>query len=298
MKNKKRIIVILASLLIVLIAVATILFINDFNNNNNSIEEADNVVVSDTVEIIETDPNRQLWLDNKSINDDYIGEIVFDSGLINKSFVQAKDVYDEDGNLYHFYDVDGNLISNTDGLNGNDVYIYTNWTDMSYDYNILGGSIFMDYRNDLDDQNIIIYGHHFSNPNNDPNKEKSFTPLELLLEEENYSDNNKLKLILDNETRSYELVGVYIFDTDDEFDLNYLQYYRTEYNYDEFSDTYDNNYYQNYIDALKNTCLYDTGVDLNTSDKTLTLQTCLGGYNGEKLQICVFKQVDIKYYEG
>ena len=70
-----------------------------------------------------------------------------------------------------------------------------------------GGSVFMDYRNDLDDENIIIYGHHFSPPF-DPSRTRAFTPLELLMEEENYADNNKITLILDNEIREYVVAAV------------------------------------------------------------------------------------------
>ena len=33
---------------------------------------------------------RSMWLTNKKINEDYVGQIVFDSGLINLPFVQAK----------------------------------------------------------------------------------------------------------------------------------------------------------------------------------------------------------------
>ena len=169
---------------------------------------------------------------------------------------------------------------------------------MSYDYNIEGGSVFMDYRNDLFDQNIIIYGHHFSEGGgNDPERNKAFTPLELLLKEENYKANKDLKLILDNETRTYQLVYVYVFETDNEYDLANLQYYRTSYNYDEFEDIVDENYYSNYIKAVEEEKLYDSGQHLTTDDKTLTLQTCIGGYNGEKIEICVFKLIDTNYFD-
>lgn len=295
MKTKKKLIIILSILIIVLSAFASLLYLGIFDKKEETITKEENIVE----EVIDDnkDSSRELWLANKSINSDYIGEIVFDSGLVNKSFVQAKDVYDPNGNLYTFYDVNGRVVTNPEGYTGNDVYIYTNWTDMSYDYNILGGSIFMDYRNELNDQNIIIYGHHFSNPNNDPDRIKAFTPLEKLLELDNYKDNSSLKLILDNETRTYQLVYVYVFETDNEYDLENLQYYRTTYNYDEFEDIVDENYYSNYIKAVEEEKLYDSGLHITTDDKTLTLQTCIGGYNGEKIEICVFKLIDTNYFD-
>lgn len=294
MKKKKKLIVILSVLVIISTVFAVLLYSGVFNKNDEPIE---NTVVQEVEVIDNSDPNRELWLANKELNDDYIGEIIFDSNLINKPFVQAKDVYDKNGNFYRFYNVDGSVVSDGTNYTGNDVYIYMNWKDMSYDYNIEGGSVFMDYRNELDDENIIIYGHHFSNPNNDPDRIKAFTPLEKLLEEENYEKNKIVKMVLDNETRTYELVYTYIFETDNEYDLENLQYYRTTYCYDEYEDVIDENYYEKYIEAVEERQLYDTGLHLTTSDKTLTLQTCIGGYNGEKVQICVFRLVDTKYFE-
>ena len=295
MKTKKRLICILSIILVVLIIFAALLFTGVIDINRK-IEEP--IQEQEVVEEVITQDGRQTWLNNKAINNDYIGEIVFDSNLINKSFVQAKDVYDINGNLYHFYNENGTLVEDPTDYNGNDVYIWTNWKDMSYDYNIEGGSVFMDYRNDLDDQNIIIYGHHFSEAGgNDPERCKAFTPLEKLMEVENYDSNKSLKLILDNETRSYELVAVYKFDINDPIYTDNLQYYRTEYNYDEFEDTSDSTYYQNYIDAMNEVKLYDTGVNLTTQDKTLTLQTCISGLAGSVYEICVFKLVNIETFE-
>lgn len=295
-KSKKNLIITLAIILIAFIIFGVLLFtgIISFNNNQeNIVEPVPEIKIVEPVQ-----EGRQTWLDNKNINPDYVGEIVFDSNLINKPFVQAKDVYDHNGNLYHFYNEDGSLVENVDGYTGNDVYIWTNWKDMSYDYNIEGGSVFMDYRNELDDQNIIIYGHHFSEAGgNDPDRIKAFTPIEKLMDEDNYSNNKTLKLILDNETRSYELVGVYKFDINDSKYTDNLQYYRREYNYDEFEDIRDDNYYQNYINTFNEVKLYDTGIKLTTDDRTLTLQTCISGLAGSVYEICVFKQTSIDYFD-
>ena len=90
---------------------------------------------------------RQLYDENKQINEDYVGELVFDSGLISESFVQAKSCFRRDGQMYRFYNEDGSLVSNPAGYNGNDVYVWTYWKTGEYDYNDHGGSVFMDYRN-------------------------------------------------------------------------------------------------------------------------------------------------------
>lgn len=293
MKKKKTLIGILGIVVITLIIFTAFLYIGYFDKKEEPIEE---VIQEPVVEINNEQVERDLWLKNKEINSDYVGEIVFDSGIINKSFVQAKSTRDENGNLYHFYTERGNLVKNDEDYTGNDVYIWTNWKDMSYDYNIEGGSVFMDYRNDLNDQNLIIYGHHFSERGgNDPKREKAFTPLEQLLESN--IKNETLKLILDNETRYYELVYVYEFNVYDDNCLENMQYYRPNYNYDDFENIKDDDYYKNYIDNMEDYKLYDTGRHLGVDDYTLTLQTCISGRDGELFEICVFKQTNIEYFE-
>ena len=245
---------------------------------------------------------RETWANNKQINNDYVGELVFDSGLVECSFVQAKSIYDSNGDLYHCFNLDGTLVQDGVDRTGNDVYIYTNWKDMSYDYNILGGSIFMDYRNTLGDQNLLVYGHHFSeNGGNDPERIKAFTPLEKLMSQDNYEENKIVKIYLENEVREYELAYVYVFDSNDDYYWDNCQYWRTNYNYDDYSGTSDDNYYQNYIESLDKVSLYDTGVEITPSDinsnKTLTLQTCISNHAGELYEILVFRQNFIKAYQ-
>lgn len=295
MKRKQNAIIIFSIIDIVAIIIAVFLLIGiiKIDNKKENIIEPQQV----TPTIKNTQTQRELWLDNKSINNDYVGEIIFDSGLINKSFVQAKDVKDSNGDYYNFYTETGHLIKDYENYNGNDVYIWTNWKTMEYDYNIEGGSVFMDYRNELSDQNIIIYGHHFSETaGNDPNRNKAFTPIEKLLEQKNYENNKIVKLVLDNETRTYEFVGVYKFDVNSDFCMQNLQYYRTEYNYDEFEDIRDDDYFNKYIDAFNKTKLYETDSELKNTDKTLTLQTCISGHDGQVFEICVFKLINTEYF--
>ncbi len=262
--------------------------------------EDETVLVPETEEKQQTDQTlekyRKTYQENKAINPDYVGEIVFDSGLIEVPFVQAKSVYKEDGTMYEFYTEDGRLVQDPENYTGNDVYIWTYWATGEYDYNDHGGSTFMDYRNELSDQNLIIYGHHFS-VWNDEERIKAFTPLEKLLEKENYAENRLVDLVLGNEVRRYEIAAVYQFDATKEEHFTDLQYWRTNYNYDDYHDNaYDSEYYANYIKAVKKAQLYDTGVSWTTDDKTLTLQTCIGGHAGELFEIIVLKQISSQAY--
>ena len=239
---------------------------------------------------------RKLYDENKAINQDYVGEIRYDSGLIEVSFVQAKSVYKENGELYTFYTEDGKQVTDASGYTGNDVYIWTYWKTGEYDYNDNGGSTFMDYRNNLADQNLIVYGHHFS-VWNDETRTKAFTPLEQLLEQENYEANRYVTLILENEIRHYEIACVYEFDATRQEDYVDLQYWRTNYNYDDYDgNAYDAEYYDHYIESARKAQMYETGVNWTGDDHTLTLQTCIGGHAGELFEIVVLRQISTETY--
>lgn len=229
-----------------------------------------------------------------SINEDYIGQIVFDSGLLDKPIVQAKSCYRKDGSPYHFYNEDGSVVEDFDNYNGNDVYLWMNYETMEYDYFETGGSIFMDYRNTLDDQNLIVYGHFFPNHNSDPNRIKGFTPLEKLLTKDGYEDNKYVSLCFQNQKYDYELAAVFYYDNRVEYYQDFCQYYRPNFNYDDFKDIYDPNYCSYYFNLINSIKLYDTNVSLSSGDRTLTLQTCTDVK--DVYEVCVFKLINISEF--
>ena len=295
--SKKKIILIVGAVMLALALALGIMISRSYSANE---DESDNV--PDDTQIITPDQHEQELLQYKeewtalhNINNDYIGDIIFDSGLLRVSVVQAKSVFKEDGEMYKFYTENGSLVTDPSGYTGNDVYIWTYWKTGEYDYNDHGGSTFMDYRNEINDQNLIIYGHHFS-VWNDETRQKAFTPLERLLEEENYQNNRYVTLLLANEVRKYELVAVYNFDATDDYYYENMQYWRTSYNYNDYTDTVDDSYYDRYIDAVKQHALYPTGVELSNTDKTLTLQTCISGHTGELFEILVLKEISSEPY--
>ncbi|MBR3006219.1 MAG: class B sortase [Erysipelotrichaceae bacterium] len=234
---------------------------------------------------------RSMWLNNRQISEDYVGQIVFDSGLIDLPFVQAKDVYKTDGYLYSFYDEEGNLVEDPGSHTGNDVYIWTDWKTGEYGLNGDGGSVFMDYRNYLKDQNIILYGHHFAR-DYDPSGSKQFTPLDVLLTEENYEENKYLKLILDNEIRSYVVTNVFTINIDDEYESQII---RTDMNED-FSGNREPRFFREFIEYMKKISRYDTGEFLSDGDRILTLITCLE-HQPQYRQIVVCKEIEDVIYE-
>ena len=239
------------------------------HNKSVSIEEP-----AFSQEINESNPMdpklRSMWLSNREINEDYIGQIIFDSGLIDLPFVQARDVYKEDGTSYVFYGADGNRIEDLENHTGNDVYLWTSWKTGEYDRYEEGGSVFLDFRNDLNDQNIIIYGHHFAR-DWDPQGKKQFTPLDFLFSEENYEDNRYLSLILDNEIRRYVVTNVFTIDTEDEYEQQII---RTDLDFD-LNGNADPSFFAGFISYISKISRYETEESVNTDDYLLTLITCI-----------------------
>lgn len=279
-KIKVKLIIIGILVLLIGTAIGLYFLLPNKTNNQEAIEEPE------IIEIKEEEPTNEKWKQYKNINDDYVCSVSFDSGLLDEPVLQAKGSLEN----YEFYAFKSKTpVTNYESgcesgpCTLNDVYLRK---DINGEYE-LGGTVFMDYRNNLDDQNIIIYGHLYP-LSMDPNKEIMFSPLEKLLKKENYEANKDITLLLSNEERHYEVVYVYLFDTTSN-DYNDLQYYRTYYEYD-YYDELDEGYYQTYIDNMEKKKVYDTGKALTTDDNTLTLQTCYEG-NDNLVEIVVAREV-------
>ena len=288
--NKKIAIVILSFLLCISLFVLSRYIRKNDQEPAEQIVEETVVPVEEAHPVIDAERRKQLQ-EYEAINKDYVGQIVFDSGLIDLPFVQAKDVYDENGKLYKFYDEKGHLVTDPSGFNGNDVYIWTNWKTGKYDYSEEGGSVFMDYRNEPDDQNLIIYGHHYAR-DWDPSGSKQFTPLDTLLQEENYQSNKTLKLYLENEVRSYVMTDIFIMDI---YNEKHLQIMRTDMGVDLYGKD-DPDFFESYIPYIRSLSKYDTKEALQKDDRLLTLVTCIQ-HQPQYRQIILCKQTGIESYE-
>ena len=182
-----------------------------------------------------------VFNERKSVNEDYIGEIIIED-LINEYVVQTVD---------------------------NEFYLKHDF----YKNEFSQGSIFLDYRNSLDDQNLIIYGHYVYK-----DETSKFSLLHLLKEEENYEKYKNIKLDLGYEVREYVVSKVYYYD----MDSDKLIYFLTNYSNEEL------NSYLNSVDEVK---FYDTGVEISIGDKFLTLQTCVRNRNDLRL-IILAKEIE------
>ena len=139
--------------------------------------------------------------------------------------------------------------------------------DMSYNS---AGWPFIDYRNsnELNDKNIIIYGHN--------RKDGSmFSTLNNILDEKWYEEDMDIVLVTENDTYKYQTFSVYQIPSED----YYLQ-----------TTFADNNEFQEFIFTLKERSIYEFNVDITENDSILTLSTC--GINNKYRTVLHAKKIN------
>ena len=111
--------------------VAVVVIISLFFAFNKQTPSNDNDAVNtSTPEITETIPTENFdFASYKEINPEYLGELSFDSGLVVEQAVQTTD---------------------------NEKYLNYAWNLEQSSH----GSVYLDYRNKLEDKNLIFYGHY------------------------------------------------------------------------------------------------------------------------------------------
>lgn len=136
-------------------------------------------------------------------------------------------------------------------LQGKDNEFYLN-KDI-YKEKLGSGSIFMDYRNDYEnDENTIIYGHNMKN-------KTMFSQLENFKDESFFNENNKIKIITNDKEYIYEVFSAY--------------YVSPNYNY--IIPTFDNKSdYETYLGEITNKSLHKSNINVSSNDKIITLSTC------------------------
>lgn len=113
------------------------------------------------------------------------------------------------------------------------------------------GSIFLDFRANINNsKKIIIYGHN-SQTYNIP-----FHELEKYYSKDFYQTHQYVEITTNYGTNKYQIFSVYV----ENKDWSYLNM---------FSENW-----QNHYQKIKDKSWYDTGVDINENDETLIIQTC------------------------
>lgn len=257
-KSAKIVLTLLAAGLVLLIVYAT----GAFRSGGQVVAEATPTASATSASeyCISDEQARTLYAEyeeDHAINEDVVGILYFQSELIHQPVVQGET---------------------------NDTYLRTDWKTGEYQSY---GSIFLDYVNDItaDEENTIIYGHYVYLSRN-ADRTLAFTPLALLRDEANYEANKELVLVTADNIRYYEIYAVYdcplVTEDGYQYTVEELQYNLV---------TYDPDYFNTYLAAIKENELYDTGeTGLTNSDRLLTLQTCIEG-NDQARQIVLCREV-------
>ncbi len=181
---KKRYIVLLIIFLILMIAsIISLLIWNKYNNKNKEIVKKEEKFL-----IKEEEETYQLDKEIKKDNKNTVGWLIVEGTNINYPVVQYTD------NSYY--------------LNH----------DFNNEYNTAGW-IFMDYRNNLEDQNIVIYGHHRIDGS-------MFGSIDSLFNKENH----KILFITEEGTNEYEIFSVYKTSGDEIYNNNNYENFEEEIN--------------------------------------------------------------------
>ena len=190
-----------------------------------------------------------LILLNFNANSKNISTNKLDKDSINTKIIDnmMEDKYDNK-DIIGYLKIDN--ILNTPVLQGNDNSYYLNHNiNKEIDKK---GSVFLDYRNNIYDNKLIIYGH------SGREKELSFNVLNKYNDYNFYKKHSSLLFIHDNKIDKYKIFSSYI----EKEDYDYL-------NLKNF-----NGSYIEHLNKLKNKSKYLINTNLDDNSKIIILQTC------------------------
>ncbi len=224
MKNKK---IILLGISLVLLLGVIVAFPNSFSSYGEKIEEeksaiADSIILSEE-EVQEDISNGEQVLAYREAyhNEDVVGVLQ----IPNTNLVVP--VLQSDDNEYYLNHLPDKTRSSL-------------------------GSVFLDYRNKVDDRKIILYGH------NSETVETEFHLLENYVDPNYYSEHDMIFFQTDEHLYRYQIFSVYIATED---------YQHVNLNFTEEA-------YARHLAWLKEQSLYNTLVGVSPYDEVLVLQTC------------------------
>ena len=144
--------------------------------------------------------------------------------------------------------------------NDNDYYLNH---DFKRNFNSAGW-VFMDYNNKLDDQNIVVYGHH-------RHDDSMFGSIDMLFDKNFYKKNNEIIFVTKKDVFKYEIFSVYKSSTKDKYNsLNFYSINKT-------------------IGILKNKSEINFDGEQNSYLQIITLSTCHAN-NKDRLVVHGYKK--------
>ena len=219
MKNRNYILIILIIIFVLGINYSLINIISYFEDSKK------NKIIDNQLSDYVTIDNNEVKVDLtglKTINTDTVGYLIVNNTNISYPVVQTTD---------------------------NDYYLNNNF----YKESNRAGWIFLDYKNRLDDNNIVIYGHAMKN-------KTMFGELEKVLDTNwySYEDNLYIKLYLDGDIKTYKIFSAYTI-TNEDYYIN--------------TNIKDNELY-GFANTLKNRSIISFDTDISDIKQILTLSTC------------------------
>lgn len=146
-------------------------------------------------------------------------------------------------------------------VQGNDNSFY-----LTHDFNknyLAAGSIFMDYRNNFNnDKNTVIYGHHMRNAT-------MFGQMEKFKDEDFFNQNKYITLNTEYGTFKYEIFAIGVYPAD--------------FGYTEISFADDNDFYS-FLQKIMKDALF-TRDNISSNDQIITLSTCSYEYDDARTAI-------------
>ena len=114
------------------------------------------------------------------------------------------------------------------------------------------GSIYADYRTNLGDKKVLIFGH------SDPGGKVPFNELEKYYDKNFYDSHQFITIVSEKGIDTYQIFSVYV----ETSDFTYMNL------------KIDDDTYNKYLRRYKYSSLYDTGVSIEDNDNIIILQTC------------------------
>lgn len=231
--NKKFINIVKIILYFIIIVCLIIIGIKKYNyyksdKTYDSIREIKN---NDVVSAEENNKLNHMYEELKSINPDYKFWITVEETVIDYPVVKGED---------------------------NDFYLINDF----YKENSISGTIFLDYKNNLEDKNLILYGHNM--------RDGSMFAAINKFKEKDFFDSGKIKIVTENEERSYEVFSVFVEEAND---INLKSNFISEEDYIK------------YINELKKKSYYKNNIDSDFSN-IITLYTCSYEFENARTIVC------------
>ena len=235
--NTKVIIVSLVILIILGLIFSIFIYVNE--NKKDNISEYDKINISDIENDLEDVISEQIILNyQKQFNNtDIIGELEIPNTNLK---VPVAHTIDNEFYLNHLIDKSPNTI----------------------------GSVFLYYRNRVNDRKIIVYGHNSQNIYTD------FRVLENYLDWNYYLNHSDIYFRTMDKRNHYLIFSVYVATSDYRY-IN-LEFTNDQYGY--------------HLQYLKEQSIYETGINVDGDDEIIVLQTCYYNPMGSYL-IIVGKKV-------